>query len=434
MDIAHNHYDPLNLVSKTGTLEESLQIKTRESEGMRYNPVYYYSKGDKQRIKGVSSIYLYDDPECDVLNDLMMLVGGLPGCVLNLTNRPEDVKFRQEAVRELAGNPELLSLCDKMLQTNVTRSSGDNQSIYLYQPEHHFSFANLSVHASPEKMKRLLDQFHRVGEMATSDSLQRCVEWVEEIKGDGLFQEQYKEKRKVSDSRIVAAYSERYGGIRYGALKPGVNFDDFVDVLEPKASLHLVVRRGRKGLEKVEERPVVNYKHAFEKDETEHILHHGRQRMDRLNQITAEMLGMPGYLALAQIQHLSAGAHMYKKMEKMGATPVFPEITDEASTIHAEGLLPLRMVLKTIQGSMLSKRNLEGMCSNDFHFSPEDNLVQIEGANARGKSEAWRSIHLLINMANAGFPIPARRVVYGPVSASHFIKCKGKENHGCSEV
>jgi hypothetical protein len=429
MIITPNHYDPPNLVSKTGPLERVLQLKPKSCRVGRYMPMYCYSKEGNIRIKGYSAIYHFGDPECGALYDFMFQgIGGLPGFPLKLTNSAEDVRFRQEAVRELSENPRLLDLCQRIMEDNV----GDSLKL-LELKRGSFEMGKLNVYASPEKIDRLLEQMRDLGQNASSEALRRCTEWADKIRGDSLFQEHYKKKRRIGDSRVIAAYSERYGGVRYGLLKPGVNFDDLVDILEPRVTAHTTTRSTRGGNLREEVKHVVKFRHPFEKDEAEHVLYQGRQRMDVLNQITSQMLGIPAYLALAQIRHLQLGALMYLQMKEAGIAPVFPDILDQPSTILARKMLPVRLVLKEIQTAHPLPKSLEAMCPNDFDFSFEDDIMQIEGANARGKSEAWRSIHLFINLANAGFPVPAKAAAYGPINASHFISCKGKEHHGGSE-
>lgn len=430
MKITPNHYDPPNLVSKKGPLERSLRLRTQSDGSGRYMPMYSSSKDGKVKIKQYSVIYHGDDPECGAIYDLMFHGSkGLPGFPLKLKNSAEDIRFRQEAIEELSKNPKLLGLCQRIMNDNV----GCDLKLLELKRSGDSDIGKINVYASPEKIDRLLLQIRALGQNASSEALRRGVEWANKIREDSLFREHYQDKRRVTDSRVIAAYSERFGGIRYGVLKPGVNFDDLVDILEPEVEAHIISRPSRSGAIRDERRQVVKFKHPFEKTETEHVLYHGRQKMDSLNQITSEMLGIPAYLALAQIRQLQVGALMYLKMRELGIKPVFPKILDEPSTILTRGLLPIRLVLKEMRTAYPSPKCLEGMCPNDFYFSSKDNLMQIEGANARGKSEAWRSMHLFINLANAGFPVPAKEAAYGPINTSHFISCKGKEHHGGSE-
>jgi hypothetical protein len=431
MEIPKDHYDAPNLVAEKSRLTDCLSLGNCTG---KYYPMYTGPKVGKLRMKGCSVIYQHTDPECDVLSEAMSL--GLQRFavpILNLANTPEDVRFRQEGVREMATDPEIYSTADKIIRTSFARESG---LMNFRMPSSEFSDLELDVFMTPEKIKVLVGQLKRLGERASSESLRRCKDWAEAIEDDTLYQEQLREKRRITDSRIVAAFSERHKGVRYGILKPGIGFEDVFDVLSPEVSTHRTIKKGKRGgKDVVVKRGVVNFKFPYEEGVSEAFLVHGRQRMDILNQITSEMLAIPSYLALAQIQHMLMGAGLHQRMVQMGAKPSFPNITNNPSEIHATGLLPVRMVLESIRksGDHISEDSLEGMCANDFHFEPGENIAQIEGANARGKSEAWRSMHLLINMANAGFSLPARTVAYGPVSASHFISCKGGEHHGGSE-
>ena len=185
MQITPNYYDPLNLVSKTETLEKALQLQEGSNSSARYHPLYCYPKENKIRIKGFSSIYHHNDPECKVIYDFMWLgLGGLPGFPLNLTNSPQNVKFRQDAVKEISENSRLLKLCQNIIDSNI----GDSLKVLEFKRGEPFDFGKLNVYASPEKIDRLLNQIHELGKNASCESLRRCTKWADKIENDTLFQ------------------------------------------------------------------------------------------------------------------------------------------------------------------------------------------------------------------------------------------------------
>jgi hypothetical protein len=430
MDIHHDNYRSPNLLSDRPSFENALGL-AKHSQGGFY-PMYFYSKGNgEMKIKGIAAAYHFTDPECDVVAESTSGLGGLPRHLLNLTNAPKDVRFRQEAVKEAYSNPRILRQIDDILRDNLY---GENRLMDIVKNNESINYAQIRVHITPERMLRFVKQMKKLGQISSSIPLKRAGEWAEMMETDTLYQEQLREKRNVTDSRIIAAYSERYNGVKYGVLKQGVKFEDLVDILDVDVTRRLkVVEDGKKS--KDVQQKIILHKYPGEQEEVEHVLVHGRQKMEVLNGITAEMLSIPAYLGLAQLQQIAVGAYLHQAMDRLSVNSVFPTITDISSEIHAKDLLPIRMILNEARRGFNGTKNrtLEGLCGNDFDFCSNDKLAQIEGANNRGKSEAWRSIHLMINLANAGFPIPAREVTYGPVSASHFISCKGREHRGGSE-
>lgn len=79
----------------------------------------------------------------------------------------------------------------------------------------------------------------------------------------------------------------------------------------------------------------------------------------------------------------------------------FPQLTNEATIIRAEGL-----------GHPLLKP--EQRVTNDLELHTEEFFI-VTGANMAGKSTFLRTVSLAIVMANAGLPVCAERCVYRPI-------------------
>jgi dsDNA-specific endonuclease/ATPase MutS2 len=97
--------------------------------------------------------------------------------------------------------------------------------------------------------------------------------------------------------------------------------------------------------------------------------------------------------------------------------------------MELNNIMPIRILFNNAL-----RRNKEPCCSNDFYFGPKDQIIQVEGPNNRGKSEAWRTIHLANYLINAGYPIPADYARWSIYDRSHFISCKGNAGTGGSEL
>ena len=80
------------------------------------------------------------------------------------------------------------------------------------------------------------------------------------------------------------------------------------------------------------------------------------------------------------------------------------------------------------------RRKHKKMAPISLKFDKNYKVVQIEGPNKRGKSEAWRTLHLYNALFNAGYPVPAKYAASSVVPASYFISCKGDRGYGGSEL
>ncbi|MBW3011039.1 hypothetical protein KY326_02380 [Candidatus Woesearchaeota archaeon] len=451
-----------NLGSVKGSLEDAMQL--RRYGDHRFYPVELRGDPPNPRFAKIANsglLFLGHDREYDVITgvfqgseckvfDIKMEHDGkdyyfrskLPyHHLLNFPNTRQDILFRRAAVEELLENEELYRFVEQLLSDSE-----------LY-PNSHERFRRDEIEIlcdlTPEKFSGF---FHKVLEMKEfglqSPALKRLYSWAEEMEEDIYFQELLRKKRRITDARVIALFSERFADIRYAMLKPGVNPEDVFEFLSPDMSRYFVEKTDRRGRRKQEERKVVKFKDGWD-DEVlvGKALGHARQRMDIVNEISARILAIPVFLAHLQIKHLFQGAFLYKELQRFGYPAAFPEIAKDRGVLEVEDIYPIRMVFERIGRDRailksykeLTKRRKrrdfrESLARNTFQFSKEHRVIQAEGPNKRGKSEAWRTIHLFIALANAGYPVPAASARYCPVPNSHFISCKGSRGHGGSEL
>lgn len=437
--ITPDHFRAENILCVDGSIEDALQLSS--DTGRRYSPLSTdFSTGQNWVLNG--NLIFLDDVEFGSLQRALGFenLGNRFGTcefrhLLNLPNPARDVKFRQEGVRELSFNSDLYDGLDTFLRSAEIFDFYGSRNL-----SDHRGFSHL---LTPENLKKYISGLYTIFEGADSGPLKRVCEWVDRFDEDTILQELVRQKRKVSDARVFAVYSERFKTVRYGLLKPDVRPEDVFDFLEVDMSEYTVEVGTRK--KKQETRKVVRYKHPVDGNLILEVLGHSRQRMDVLNDITARNFSLPLFLVHAQLNHIYNGARLYRCLSDTGFPAVFPEITNSYGELNVENILPIRMVLEQIHESVRrkgmsnysashAKFSLDSLCPLSFDLSSDDLLVQTEGPNKRGKSEAWRTINLLTAMANAGYPVPADSVRYGVVPYSHFISCKGDHGHGGSEL
>ena len=435
-EIDSNHVRLGNALCASGDLEDALQIA--ENKERRYFPIAAWEDPRIGRILFNSqSIYQGSDVEYDVIRrffdrgekEFLRPVSNNHGLVyhhlLNLPNTPEDVRFRQSGVRELVENEDLYEHIGKVLTS---------QEMYgfleFYSDAKSIQY---SCDMTPEKMAQFIGGLRDLGDFnPESGPFNVLQSWGELMSQDTLFNELVRDKRKVTDSRIIAIYTERFRDIRYGVLKPGVDTEEVFDFLDKSLDHYTILKENKRGKMKEERRDVVKYERPYDGKLVDLAVGHARQRMDVLNKLSSEMMDIPAFLMMAQVRHLYQGAHMYKELEGRGYPVQFPDILDEKGYLDVKDMLPIRMVLSEIRNHSEIKK-LE-MATNSFSYTPKHSVLQIEGPNKRGKSEAWRSLHLFNALANAGYPVPATYAKTSIVPASHFISCKGSSGRGGSEL
>jgi hypothetical protein len=346
---------------------------------------------------------------------------------LNLPNNPANVRFRQEAVKELVANDKLYDYFERTLtDTPMFFQEGYGDKIVV------------DACMTPERLSGFLENLAALKSLEPqSKALRRTHKWAEDLRKDTMLTELFRKKRKVTDSRIFAVYTERFRTTVYGLLKPGIKPEDVFDFLSPETDSYTINSRGKGGRAITNVRDTVKHKHPRDLGLILTAVGHGRQRMDVLNEISTRIFAVPTYLAYLQLQQIYQGARLHKQMDAEGFNPVFPEIVDESGVFDVKDILPVRMILGQVNCGKDWGWRTERFCPNSFSFGPEHKIIQAEGANNQGKSEAWRTWHLANHLTNAGYSIPTLNgghVRTSIVPTSHFISCKGNMGHGGSEL
>lgn len=253
--------------------------------------------------------------------------------------------------------------------------------------------------------------------------------WADELNQDTFFQELLRKKRSIKDRRIFLSANSRYGGTEVYLLKSGVKLEDVFDRIDPLASAYDYTSEGKRPKEV--HRSVVKYRNGDDQELVEQVIGQMTAQVNVVNEISARMLGMPIFLTYMQLKHLYAGAYLHKELSSQYPL-TFPEVHPDSSLLDAEGVLPIRLVLESMVPGLRSRIN-DPLVSNSFKFG-EPEVVQVEGSNGAGKSEAWRTLHWLNLLVNSGYSLPDDHVRCGIIPNSHFISCKGNSAHGGSEL
>ncbi|MCK4670047.1 MAG: hypothetical protein KAT43_02495 [Nanoarchaeota archaeon] len=444
-----------NMVSVDGTLEEALQLQG--DPGNKFYPVHLQHQEHRDdQIENSGLLYLGHDREYEVIERMfggnehpifqgkVSMLGSdayhktpLPyHHLLNLPNTTKDVRFRQEAVKEFIKNKELYDFFEKLLI--------DASKLFPDGSAHDYTSVSVSCDGTPEKLAVFLDNLLELEKFdLKSEAFKRLYSWACEMRDDIYFCELLRKKRKITDSRIFAVFTERFKQGRFGMLKPGIKPEDVFVFLEDDISMYAVEKMDRRGTRKIEERKVVKFKDGWDDEGlVAQAIGHARQRMDIVNEIASQILAVPAFLVHLQIKHYFQGAFLHHELQKYDYPSTFPEIVDEPGVLELTEIYPIRMIFQRIAHEPRTQelqpeyqsRYRPPTAPNWFNFLPEHRVIQAEGPNKRGKSEAWRTVHLLIALTNAGYPSPVVDARYSPVPCSHLISCKGERGYGGSEL
>jgi hypothetical protein len=423
-EITEQHFSPPNLLCSKGNIRDAMQLYI--GEGGQFLPLSLNPRaknGGDYLISGLEDIFIKGrsakaDYEYRVL-DINFNSGDMPkrntpsNLPLSLSNKPEDVRFRQEAVREIVRNPQIYRFLGELFD-----------SLELYTT---YRGADLGVLVNPklEKTAEFIHQLRQLGRFNLGESLRRCYEWSQQLSEDTLFKELLREKRESREARVIALYTER-GRVRYALMKPGVNPEQVFEFLQPE--LTEVERTTRSGKEI--KKPIVKYRTRRGENNVILSVELAKQDMDYLNERTFEIFAESALLTYLQMKHLFSGADLHKRMSRRGFPVTFPEIADEPGKLAFEGLLPIRLVRYEFE----PRREKSQLCPNSMSFNSKDLVVEIAGPNRRGKSEFCRTLHLFNAWANAGYAVPAKSALQGYISGSHFISFKASQHHGGSDL
>jgi hypothetical protein len=415
------HYSPPNLLGEPENLRETLELEAnRETRfyplALEQIPLAGYT------IKGAGLIFLGHDREYDILSRVLGTKQGahnLCNHVLNATNTEEDVRFRQSAVRELTENRRAYEYVGRILEKMDAFSGSETwRELNEYY---------VRCCMNPEKFAEFVAGCKELGRAnIRSRPLERLVSWADKMMGDTLFRELVRQKREATDRRVFAVFSERYGGVRYGILRPCVKPEEVFDFLSSSAS-EVVIQ----GTRKDRARRVVKFKSFRDEEAATLVVSHARQRIDVLNDATSRLFALPAYLAYIQLQHLFQGAYLHNLLRDKGYPSTFPEFSEKSRDLEVRDLLPIRLVFQEILDFRRFRKGR--LCPQNFKFDHSLQVAEAEGPNWRGKSEAWRSLHLFYALFNSGYAVPASYACSGLIPGSRFISFKGSSGTGGSE-
>jgi len=430
--LGDDHFKGPNIVSTKGTLTTALGLEKN------YHPIVKRAKVPRTVLYNTTKLYPKEDKELDIISKTISTGVGFIHTredgeiadlryhhLLRLPNSPEDVRFRQQAIKELVEKPELLTYIKDMI---------DQASLYFFQGREGRELTVI-CETAPERIKTLTDKIAALQSLgAESQAFQKAYSWANKLRQDTFFLELVKQQRSIFDSRIFSVYSERFDHTQLGILKPGVNPEDVFNFLTRQTTGYELMKINKKGQITSEERKVVKFKTDSDEEITQTVVGQARQRMDVLNHLTAHIMATPVYLTLLQLRHYTNGAQLHNQLIEQGYPAVFPDISDKPHEIKTRGILPIRLVLENIHHAIAYHNQIlhKRLCPNDFAIDQRNNIILAEGHNTGGKSEAWRTIHLATALTNAGYSIPTNSALMGTAQC-HFISCKGDHGTGGSE-
>lgn len=429
MLITKNHYAAGNLLYCDGDIGTRLGLRKENLETSRHIPPTHQDfQNHTFTLKKANLLNTQDDPELRCLFDAIEKDSPVPvlGQVLRLGGSVADVCMRQDGVRELVENAELYHLVEEFFGAKEIVRKIKRSAYNASEREIHYQFITENV----EKSFARIQQIAKID--VHSQSWKEWSKWIGQLTEDELFQSHFATYRHTKGARLIRCYDDQYDQLTLRILKPGVNIEEISDLIDCAISTREyeeITRRGRKRTVRknfvrfLGERPE---KTIGEGEEI--IFAKAKRDLNHINHITAEMILEPFLLMYLQLQHLYQGARLHRQMEEKGYPVCFPQITEKGG-MHIENILPVRMVLESI-----SQGTKTPMCTNTFSFQENEKVVQIEGPNKNGKSEAWRTMHLYRTLANAGYPVPAKHCAHSGSTPSHFIHCKTGSGYGGSEL
>jgi hypothetical protein len=423
-----------NILCSDGTIEEALQLSSGKES--RFWPLECNEAGSSKIIKNWWYLYLNAEEEYKVISSFLDnnndTVKRVQYChLLNLRNKPEDIILRQNAVKLISNNQEIYNtLAHIIVNCNLFRLSGYHT--------HHVRQEAIMTDIKPEHVNGFIEDIKQLEKHDLQDSsLERLCTWARGVRHDTYFKELFIKKRKATDARLFAVFSERYNGAVYGLLKPGLKPEDVFDFLGEDAESYWKKKETKRGKTKRELREVVKYKTHEDEQSINLALGHARQRMDILNELARRMFDIPAFLMYLQLKHLFLGAYMHHKFIENGYPANFPEIVDEPGALEFDEIYPIRMLLDTLStygSEPRFRKKHDKMCTNSIAFPQDKDIYLLKGPNYRGKSELFRTVNLFIALANSGYPVPALGARYAPVPGCYFISCKGDAGRGGSEL
>jgi len=262
LELNMNQRPTSNILCKEGTFEDDMQLFERY--GNKYYPVLLKENNNKLYIENTDTLFKGFDKEYAVIHHLFQSTKdskifsenyedmyqnlALPyHHILNLPHTKENILFRQEGIKELVNNEPLYNALESILESKKMYNDASMKRYY--------DNMEIRCNITPEQLK---DFFNSVNALAqynpTSGPFRKLFNWTDELSKDTQFQEITREKRKVTDARIIAIYSERYKEIRYGMLKKDIKPEDVFDFLNNDLSEYNFKKKDKKGKTKIEKK------------------------------------------------------------------------------------------------------------------------------------------------------------------------------------
>ena len=421
--ITANHYTPPNLISSHNSFASAMRLPTNSK-----NPLAQFISNEKISTNNLRVLYQFD-PELRIIKDFLeskyigfdnsgVSVLGY-NYLLDLPTNIQDIKLRQDLIKRITSNDSLF----QKLEQIISEANNVFEGV-------HFCSDISNVIMTPEILGYAFSQLREFCDLDNSEAMQKFRSWIKNLEHDSLFCELLKDKRMISESRFALLPTERFDNAAIAVLKPGLEWAEVVDFIGPEMQQYDLFKTVR-GKRKTITQKVIKFKTIEDENLQFDQVAKVRQRIDVLNKITAKAMFTPLYFTYLQLKHFYQGAFFHRVLEKEGINTTYPVFTDEEGVFSVEELEPIRLILYNLgrYGHIRDK-----LCPNSFNFSPLEKIIQIEGPNNSGKSEAWRSVHLMNALANAGFCVPAKKVVMNPSPKSHFISLKGNRGYGGSEL
>ncbi len=328
---------------------------------------------------------------------------------------PVDARFRQEGVKALVENDSLYTATEQALC----------QVVGVRKLPKGFDAV---IDARPEALREKVETLERVVEIeSTAGPFARLNDWLHTVHNDQVYQEHFREKRKVTDSRIFLGVTEQYSGTTLFMLNEGIELSDVATPVSSEMTSYL--RLGRDSREKDEMRSIIKEKSQGELFAADNLMLEVRQRMDVLNELSAGYSGTAFTLTMLQLQNLFLGATLYRDWQASGYEVTFPEISDDRLDCNLQNIRPI--------GLMFAHNMNENSSENGFKpidISLTHQLTHIQGPNNRGKSQAWDTVHYAALFAAYGWPLPAASGKIGVHTGSHYLSFCGDRHFGGSEL
>jgi hypothetical protein len=117
--------------------------------------------------------------------------------------------------------------------------------------------------------------------------------------------------------------------------------------------------------------------------------------------------------AIAELRYLAAAARYMNQKEAVGTPTVFPEITDEGTSIEA-----------MLEPNLVEQEGHENVVANDMESGSEKYLQLLTGANNSGKTAYMNAVGLAQTMYQMGMPVMAEDAEMSPKDAilTHYIQ------------